>query len=423
MLAGIYKLPPATCLVWEAGSSRLVRYWRLPEPRPAPRSAQAAAPELRERLRRAVTSHLVSDVPLGAALSGGLDSSGIVVLMAEVAGGPVETFTVGHGPDDPDLAAARLVAEHCRTHHHEIVVSGESVADALPEVVWRLEEPLGHMETVQMLANYREAARSVRVLLIGEGADECFGGYDRYRLLLPSFPAPLAVQKDLYERVYMDADCPPRTAAARLAAGCLWGSPPISPLADPRPCPPPPLVEVKRRAGALERALHYDRQALLPHLYLKRADALGMAHSLELRCPYLDRQVVEFAATLPAPLLIRGGVEKFALRQALAPLLPEAVASRRKHPLQMRVDAGLVGTLDYLCDLLLSPADVRERGFFCPDRVASIRAARPSRLAPVWAHKFWAWRIWAMLLCELWARLFLDRPAGSPAPASVRELV
>jgi asparagine synthase (glutamine-hydrolysing) len=365
---------------------------------------------------------MVSDAPLGAALSGGLDSSGIVALMAEVSSRPIDTFTVGHGSDDPDILAARLVAEHCRTNHHELAVEAANVADVLPRVVWQLEEPLGQMETVQMFLNYRAAAKFVKVLLIGEGADELFGGYARYKILAPNLPLPTAVQKDLYARVFQHSDEPMATALGWLFARGLWGGAPASPLSDAHPRAESPLRDVITRSDAMAHAMNYDQRTILPHLYLKRADALGMAHSLELRVPFLDRQIVELAARIPSPFMVKNGVEKHILRRALAPLLPRAIMRRRKHPLQMRVDRGLVETLDFLCDSLLGPADVKARGFFEPSRVAEIRRARPGRLATGPERKFWTWRIWSMILCELWARMFLDRVPTPVPPARLADL-
>ena len=172
----------------------------------------------------------------------------------------------------------------------------------------------------------------------------------------------------------------------------------------------------------LALALDYDRRTILPQLYLKRADALSMAHSLEVRVPFLDRSIVEFASRLPASLLVRGWSEKYLLRRALAPLLPAAVARRRKHPPQMQVTADLTATLLELAAVLLRPEDVRRRGFFDPDRVAAILRQQPRRLASGVERKFWAWRVWSMLLCEIWARLFLDRPIGAEPPMRLRDL-
>ena len=423
MIASIFKLRPGHWLRWKDGVCTTAPYWHHPYPAPEVWDEERLASELRQRLQRVVHSHLISDAPLGAALSGGLDSSGVVALMAQASHGKVETFTVGHGADDPDLLKARLMAEHCRTNHHEIFISAENVADLLPRIVWHLEEPLGQMESLQMYLNYREAARFVKVLLIGEGADECFGGYARYKLLNARWPLPFALRKALYERVYMYADTPPPTWSARALARSLWGTPAASSLLDPQPCAPLPLEDVGHRYHALERALCHDQRTYLHHLSLKRADAMGMAHGLELRVPFLDREIVELAARIPSTLMVRGVTEKYILRRALAPLLPPAVAQRRKRGFQMRLQPGLVETLDQLCDTLLRPAEVRARGFFDPARVDALRRNRPRRWATPMAHKVWSYRVWAMLLCEVWARIFLDRPISPTPPARLSDVL
>lgn len=427
MLALVFKLPPGHWLVWRDGVCKQGTYWTHPLPAPEPWDEKQLSKELRTTLTQVVQAHMISDAPLGAALSGGLDSSGIVALMSQgVQAGRVETFTVGHGADDPDLINARLVAEHCRSNHHEILISAENVADLLPRVVWHLDEPLGQMESIQMFINYREAAKYVKVLLVGEGADECFAGYSRYKLLYQGIPMPSKMRKQLYERVYMYADKAPSALSARLVARSLWGQLPGSPLPDPGPCAPMPLSGVNGR-DVLEQALVYDQRTYLHHLSLKRADAVGMAHSLELRVPFVDRQIVELAARIPASLMIRGTrwglMEKYILRRALEPLLPPTITWRRKRGIQMRLNLGLIETLDYLCDRLLRPEDVRARGFFDPRFVEALRLGRPGRFSTPMAHRVWSYRVWAMLLCETWARIFLDRPPPMDAPASLADLL
>ncbi len=421
MLQSIHKLPPGEWLRWRDNRVERGAYWSFPAPAPEPWEEGKLTHELRCRLEEVVVSHMVSDAPLGAALSGGVDSSGIVALMSRQSVA-VKTFTVGHGADDPDLRKARRVAEHCHTDHHEIIVSSEDVVNLLPTVVWHLEEPLGQMESIQMFLNYREAAPFVKVLLIGEGADECFAGYPRYKLLHPRFPLPLRSRLDLYNRVYMYADQPPRTSLGRVLARGLWGVPAGSPLPDPRPCAAGPLEGVNRPGPLLEMALDHDRRTYLHHLSLKRADAIGMAHSLELRVPFVDRRIVELAARIPSSLLIHRGMEKYILRRALEPTLPSSIVWRRKRPFQMRLKLGLADTLTSLADRLLRPDDVRARGFFEPAKVAALRQSRPPRRATPMAHKVWAYRLWSILLCEIWARIFLDGPISCVPPASLLDL-
>lgn len=422
MMASVFKLPPAHWMIWRDGVCTKGSYWTHPVAAPEEWDEQTLANELRKTLTDVVQSHMISDAPLGAALSGGLDSSGVVALMSQGRNGSVDTFTVGHGADDPDLIKARLVADHCRTNHHEILISTENVLDLLPAVIWHLEEPLGQMESLQMYINYREAAKFVKVLLIGEGADECFAGYARYKLLHSSIPLPDKVRKDLYERVYMYADQAPSTFPARALARTLWGHLPGSPLSDPKPLAPLPFAGGNGKY-VLEQALVHDQRTYLHHLSLKRADAVGMAHSVELRVPFLDRKIVELAARIPASLMMRRGMEKYILRRALEPLLPREITWRRKRGFQMRLNLGLVDTLNYLCDKLLNPEAVKARGFFDPDLVNTLRYRRPGRFATPMAQKVWSYRVWSMILCELWARTFLDQDVVSGPATTVADLL
>jgi asparagine synthase (glutamine-hydrolysing) len=422
MLQSIFKLPPGHWLLWREQRFEQGAYWKFPAPAAEPWEEGKLTKELRRRLEEVVVSHMVSDAPLGAALSGGIDSSGVVALMSRQAVA-VKTFTVGHGHDDPDLRSARRVAEHCRTDHHEIIVNTEDVINLLPAVVWHLEEPLGQMESIQMFVNYREAAPFVKVLLIGEGADECFAGYPRYKLLHPRFPLPLRARLDLYQRVYMYADQPPRTSLGRVLARGLWGVPTESPLPDPQPRAPGPLEGISRPGPLMELALDHDRRTYLHHLSLKRADAVGMAHSLELRVPFVDRRIVELAARIPSSLLIHQGMEKYILRRALEPFLPPSIVWRRKRPFQMRFKLGMADTLGHLADRLLRPDDVRARGFFEPDKVEKLRRSRPPRHATPMAHKVWSYRLWSVLMCEIWARIFLDGPLSCLPPSTLAELL
>lgn len=420
MMAGIFKLRPGYLLIWQDGKVRTHPYWTHPEPRPERWDEDHLIREVRGRLANVVRSHMVSDAPLGAALSGGLDSSAVVALMSKAAMGSVETFTVGHGHDDPDLIKARVVADYCKTNHHEILVDSENVANLLPRVVWHLEEPLGQMEIIQMYANYREASRYVKVLLVGEGADECFAGYPRYKLLHTRL-APYALRQDLYRRVYMYADEPPRTLLGRTISSALWAKPARSPMPDPVPRAPLPWLG-EDPALAVNHALNYDQRTYLHHLSLKRADALGMAHSLELRVPFVDRQIVELANRIPADFLLRNGIEKYVLRRAVAPMLPRQIVWRRKRGFQMRLGLGLADTLEHLASRLLKAEDLRRHQFFDPLAIHELRRGRPHRATPM-AQRVWSFRLWAVLQAEVWARLFLDRDPSLSPPATLDEIL
>lgn len=356
-------------------------------------TAAGLAAELRRRLGAAVESHLAADVPVGAALSGGLDSSFLVGLMAERTGAGVKTFSIGAPGDQDERSFARIVAERFRTDHREIAVGPEDLWSRLPRVVWNAEEPrTGPLVPNDLL--FERASREVRVLLLGEGADELFGGYLRFKTALP----PL--------------DRLPRRLAAALygtrklgAARGLYGAPLLAAREreDPLATWLGPALRQRgpRRLGAL---LDYERCVQLPNAHLPRVDLLSMAHALEARLPYLDTGVIDLAARVPLSLKVGWRSEKMVLREAARGLLPDAILARRKqgqaNPLGLWEAAGL---LDFAADLLAAPV-LRSRGLFQPRYVDRLLLRlRRRRVLPFDRH-----RLHLLVLVEVWHRVFLD---------------
>jgi asparagine synthase (glutamine-hydrolysing) len=370
------------------------------------------AAELRRCLAAAVESHLEADVPVGASLSGGLDSSLLVALMAERAGPGVKTFAIGCPGDQDERPFARRVADRCRTEHTEIAVRPEDLWARLPRVLWNAEEPrTGPLVPNDML--FERAARDVRVLLVGEGADELFGGYLRFKTALP----PLGWL--------------PRSAAAALygarqpgAAADLHGSA----LAAARRRREPLAADLgapfeRHGAARLAGLLDYERRVQLPNAHLARVDLLSMAHAVEARLPYLDAAVVALAERVPLALKVGYRNEKMVLREAARGLLPPAIAARRKlgqaNPFRLWDAAGMLD----LAATLLGPA-THARGLFQPRAVGRLLA----RLRRGAGRPFDRNRLHLLVLVEVWHRVYLD-PArlappdplagldGLPAPA------
>jgi asparagine synthase (glutamine-hydrolysing) len=390
--------PPPAVLPWVGGGPA----GGSPAPPAAGRGhgAGGLAAELRQRLAAAVESHLAAEVPAGASLSGGLDSSLIVALMAARLGPGVRTFAIGCPGDQDERPFARRVADRFATDHQEIEVGPGDLLQRLPLVVWRLEEPRnGPLVPNDML--FERAAREVRVLLLGEGADELFGGYLRLKTAL----APLSW-------------LPPRLAAPLYgtrkigAAGGLYG-PELAAAraaADPLAAHLGPALAHRgpRRLAAL---LDYERRVQLPNAHLPRVDMLSMAHALEARLPYLDAGVTELAGRVPPAAKVGWRSEKMLLRAAAAGLLPDAILRRRKQgqadPLRLWRRAGL---LDLAAELLDAPT-VAARGLFQPRAVDRLLA----RLRRGGGQPFDRNRLQQLVLVEIWHRVFLD-PARLEAP-------
>jgi len=329
-LAGVAKLLPGHRIVVEDGEARTERYWEFPVPLESPQrwSDEEYAHRLVEELEESVRLRLMADVPLGAMLSGGLDSSVIVALMARHSTGPVKTFSVGfrEAGDENELAEARAVAEYFGTDHHELELSLSDQTVDLTELVWHLDEPLADLSSLGFLTLSELAARHVTVALSGQGADELLGGYRKHLAAsltgsLSRLPAPVRAVAPRFGRLGGDGlRRAANTLAARAPADRLLAmSGQLDPALRAR-LVRGPLAELDgsaaRRAAAsranglratpLGSTLYLDAQLGLVDDMLQYFDRTSMAYSLEVRVPFLDHVLVEFAATIPNRLKVHG---------------------------------------------------------------------------------------------------------------------
>ena len=363
LFEGVRKLMPGHTLTLDvhddAAELRIERYWDLPEPAPPERRPDEEwIRECRQRLEETVRMRLMSDVPLGMFLSGGVDSSAIAALIKRWADGPVETFAVGYTEAAySELGYARQVAQRIGTDHHEVVVSRQEFFDALPRLIWHEDEPIVWPSSVSLYFVSRLASERVKVVLTGEGSDELFAGYSRYRFYLLNqrwaaryrvVPAglrralrnwiadsallPAGVRRKLQhtalgqgqslESLYLDNFYSAFSAAAQSR---LLGRDPGSEPYDAF------LSYWNRRPNdsLLERMLYADRKTYLVELLMKQ-DQMSMATSIESRVPFLDHPFVEFAARVPQEMKIRGGTAKYILKRAVEDLLPREIVHRKK---------------------------------------------------------------------------------------------
>src|SRR5438093_89984 len=352
---GVKKLPAGHILIVQNGRTELRQYWDVPPAEASNLSFQDSPQRLRELLLEAVAGHLVSDVPLGALLSGGIDSSVIVAAVVELSPGSVETFSVGFDrPDYDERRFARLVAHHLGTHHHEFL-SRPSLVELVPELIAHHGEPFGDASSIPTLVVSKLARSRVTVALSGDGADELFGGYTRYdvaRQLRWVDLIPLDLRRHTLDAL-ADRIGPGAYGANRLRTlACdrrvryLHSlSSPLDPRRggllsedyfaslDPEELAAPFLL-------AFERARHRDFTTQLMYVDLKtylqddiltKVDRMSMAHSLEVRPPFLDHRLVEFAMSLPARYKLQGSRSKRILVHAMRGRLPPETWHRPKH--------------------------------------------------------------------------------------------
>ncbi len=422
---GARKLPPGHVLVSERGQTSLTRYWQLvpgPEQATSP-SFEEAVDEVGSRLDRAVERRLMSDVPLGALLSGGLDSAAIVAHMAARSGGRVSTFTIGFEEAEYDeTGRARSVARLFDTNHHEELVLPDAVS-LLDQLVEHHGEPFADSSSIPTWLVSQLASQHVKVVLTGDGGDESFAGYDRYkalrlaRCLEHGWAAPARGGVRLARRLAMlGGGGGHRSLGTRLDRFCrALDAPERSRNHLWRLATPPDVLARLLQPEALERwgdpthygpdgpsplglneALALDVAHYLPDDVLVKVDINSMAHSLEARSPLLDRELMEYAAALPARFKLCGRQSKHVLRTALRRMLPQDVLRGPKQGFGVPLDAWFRGPLGaHAEDVLLSP-EATARGLF--DSAAVGRLLRDHREGKVAAHE----TLYTLLVLERW---------------------
>jgi len=421
----VRALPPGHRLVWTEGALRVERYWTLRfEAEEPARSEDEYLEELTEHLRESVRLRMISDVPLGAFLSGGIDSSIVVALMASLSSRPVKTFTIGFDePGYSEIEDARVVARHLGTDHTEHVVKPDAIG-ILGELAWHYDEPFGDSSMIPTYYVCAMARREATVALSGDGGDEVFAGYVRYRRALEGqrwSTIPAWVRKGLIGPLAagLPMEAPARNFLHALAhhrpeapgyglgmypyirddllapefkrqAAAAWKAEPVVAPAAPLP------------ADLVTRLQAMDTAAYLPEDILVKVDRASMAHSLEVRAPFLDYKLVEFMARVPRSLKLRDGVSKYLLRRLGRRLLPESVFTKAKQGFAVPKGAWFKRELRTVARERLLDPRARTRGYFRSGKVERILRAHESG-----ARDYSDW-IWCLLVLEEWHRTFLD---------------
>ncbi len=438
---GIRKLPPATLLVAEGGRVEERRYWRVPGDVDRALSEDEWVARLRARLEESVRMQMVSDVPIGAFLSGGVDSSAVVAFMSAHSDRPVKTYAIGFGGGDAEayyneLPYARQVAQRFRTDHHEILVRPD-VVSLLPRLLWHMDEPIADTAFITTYLVSEFARRDVTVILSGVGGDELFGGYRRYlgnhyQAYFGRLPAGLRrAALALGEKLPSDRHSP-LLNAMRLAKGFLstaglpfeeryrsyvqvFSADVAAQLLRERCATERDALtdafHAATSADDLNRMLSVDADTQLPDDLLLLTDKMSMAVSLECRVPLLDHELVELAARVPAGVKIRGGRLKHLMKASLKGLLPEGILTRKKRGFGTPMGAWLKGDLAPLVRYLLSEDAVKVRGLFRYPEIGRLIAAHEANRLDGTDQ------LLALLNLEIWARIYLDQRA----PADVAD--
>jgi asparagine synthase (glutamine-hydrolysing) len=437
MIRGIHKLPAGHWLKWHKGSLRIESYWQPRFTASPPRRDSDWIGELAERVDEAVRTHMISDVPVGALLSGGLDSSVVVACMARHMESPVQTFCVGSDERKFDERKfARRVAAHCQTLHRERCMAGEPLR-SIPQLVQCLDEPSDPIAACMFEAS-RLASEHVKVALSGDGGDEIFAGFDRYAVFgwveryasLPRWVREDVIRpviqripesfgyKSLTQRLHW-LDAIGGETGGRLYARMTsvfrfgpkeksWAYGPILldqlKTADAEAAIARPF-EMASASNPLDRMLYTDMLTRLPEHTLMLTDRLSMAHGLEMRSPLLDHELAEFCLAMPAHLKIRGGVTKFAMRQAADAWLPPDIVRRSKQGFMFPVAYWLnAETLELIRECLVHGPLVTE-GWIERLGIERLLAEHKQHRAD---HHV---RIWMLMNLDAWFRIYVQGEA------------
>ncbi|MFN8587795.1 MAG: asparagine synthase (glutamine-hydrolyzing) [Candidatus Eisenbacteria bacterium] len=428
ILRGVRKLPPAHRLIADEKGVRVERYWSLPveaDPRIGPAEAVA---RLRELLAEAVRIRLMSDVPLGAFLSGGIDSSVVVALMAAASSGPVKTFSIGFEDQDfSELEHAGKVARHLGTEHRELVVRPRAL-ELMPRLVWGMDEPFSDASMIPTYHVAEMAREHVTVALSGDGGDEAFAGYVTYPWArryakLDFVPAPLrrlaaapaallgpddALGRKLHRMGLSVVDrhleamshFPPRERHAVLGAALRASTSRHDPYKAARAV----HARAKAAVGDIPALLYLDAMTYMTDDVLVKVDRTSMLNSLEVRAPLLDHVVLEYVARLPFDLKLRGDVTKWALKETARTLLPPDILQRGKQGFGVPLERWFGNDFGRLAREVLLDRRCRERGWLDAGGVEAVLAGKSAR------EDKHARQVFTLVCLELWAQTWLDRP-------------
>jgi asparagine synthase (glutamine-hydrolysing) len=439
MYSGVYKLLPGHYLTVENGTTRTRQYWDVgDEPYLAvdkSYSEATYADEIRSLLDDSVRLRMIADVPVGAFLSGGLDSSAVVALLKRHATGPVKTFSIGFsiGGGYNELSDARLVAHYLGTEHHELIVEHVDLVETLRTLVYHYDEPFGDAAGFLVYLLSKFARQHVKVVLTGDGGDELFGGYRRYaadqvaalyqrlpnlltRVAVPEIVDHLPRLRRLKRTVQT---LPIRNPARRYASWLVLFTPQMqAELLQPELTyalkgydPAWPYTYYYDRLNGnnasdhLNRLMYIDVKTWLADAYMEKVDKATMAASLEARLPLLDHRLVELAFQIPSAHKIQGWSTKRILKRAVRDLVPRAVLTKRKHGFSVPTDMWFRGALKEFTFEILLDNRTRRRGYF---DMAVVERLWKEHLE---GRHVWDTQLWLLLNFELWNRIYMDGEA------------
>ncbi len=433
MFTGIKKLLPGHVMTYHEGNISIRQYWDVPLGVGEVKSEDHYVKSLRQLLEESVNMRLMSEVPLGVYLSGGIDSGIITGLMSKMVDDPIETFSVGFGAEGEigELSQAQVAADHFGTNHHELVVEQGAFIKHLPDIIWHNDEPIADPSALAMFMLSKMAKKHVTVVLNGAGGDEVFGGYisykvglanERYHKIVPGAvrrgavrPLVDAVSPYLPSKFYVGLQSATREVKEHgfFFAKSVFSEENKDELYtdmlkdqanhDSFERATDTLFKNTSQAGFLDRMMYADTKSYLVDHILLETDKLTMSSSIEARVPIIDHKVVEFAATIPPHLKLKGMTEKYILKKVGHDILPRSARNRRKRPFRIPINTWFKDELNEMAAQALDDSVILRERYFKPEVVQDIMR-RHKRSELLYNHQ-----LYALLVFEMWHKRFIER--------------
>ena len=430
MFLGIKKLLPGHIMIYHRGEVSFNQYWDVPLSTPETRTEEYYVRSLRKLLEESIRIHLISEVPLGVYLSGGIDSGIITALMNRIVDKPIETFSVGFGAEGEigELSQAKITADYLGTNHHELVVEQGAFIKNMPDIIWHNDEPVADPSALAMFMLSKMAKKYVTVVLNGAGGDEIFGGYISYKIgianqcynrIIPGWmrrggvtPLANAVSPYLSSKFYVglksiskekkeEAFLFSKSVFSEEDKANLYAVGLKTKINHDSFKKSTDILFNREESNFLNSMMYADIKSYLVDHILLETDKLTMSSSIEARVPMIDHLVVEFASSIPPPLKLRGLTEKYILKKIGKDMLPPGACSRRKRPFRIPINTWFKDELNEMAEQVLDDSVIIKEGYFKPDVVANIMKRHKN------AELLYNHQMYALLVFEMWHNEFI----------------
>ncbi len=426
MFKNIYKLEPGHILIRKNNNNEIKQYWDISfDNKPFfEKNENEVAQQLTELLQESIKLRLISDVPLGAYLSGGLDSSFMVALMSRICSEPLETFSIGFDDEKWDESLySDLIAEEFHTNHHKLRAESKAI-ELIEKVIWHLDEPMADAATIPTYMMSKLTREYVTVVLSGEGADEIFAGYDKYKVLTSGNAIKSVVFSPFFNLLsqipyrnikatrlceYLGNVHDIARAYIRLQSvfsekekSFLYSDEYKKTLGNVNSSVEIIQKYITKFDDVLNNLLYVDIKTWLPNDVLLKNDKMTMANSIEARVPFLDHVFAEYCAHIPVKMKLKGLTDKYILRKAMQSVVPDTIIKRKKHGFTVPIQKWMAGSLLDYCKKVLSRENIERRGYL---NYSFIEPLLNRDLDNIYYRR----QFWSVLTFELWCQIFLDR--------------